>query len=287
MTKCVLLNYRKDGTPFWNLLRITPIFDEKKQLIFFVGVQTDITRLRHARQRIDQQQAEIAHLSRLQQVTDMTAGIFHQLKQPMATINNYASGCKRRLSADEHPQEVGALEKIQQQIHHANDIIGNFLNYISQQDVCKQPEDLNMVVEQALLLFEQASNAVSINTQLAHKSVMVVINKIQILQVIVNIIKNAIDAIENNGTLQGQITLDVSTNAKKAKICIKNNGPLIPEKEQALLFKPFYSTKANGHGIGLSLAKRILCHHNGNLTVCSNEEKGTVFTIELPLSNKG
>jgi len=282
--KGVLLNYKKDGTPFWNLIRLAPIFDEHQQLQYFSGIQTDITKLRHARELVLQQQAELAHFARLQHMDEMSASIFHQLKQPLSALVNYINGLNRKDDTEVPESIKSVLSTMKKQVFTANDIINQHAQFSQKNTAGKTNVCINELIEHALFLLSHSLNNIKVITQFYKKSLYVFMDRVQLLQVVLNILQNAIDAMQNDSTQDQTINISVTqTDDNMAQIKLFNNGPHIPQKNIAHLFKPFYTTKDNGTGIGLSLAHRIIELHDGKLWVESAENKGTTFYIDLPL----
>ncbi|MCH9643751.1 MAG: PAS domain-containing protein [Gammaproteobacteria bacterium] len=283
--KGVILNYRKDGSPFWNLVCITPIFDANNNLLCFSGVQTDITELKHTQELVEQQKVELAHFGRLHQVDKMSASIFHELKQPLSALMNYINGLTN-IDKNNLPEHIkSALIAMKEQIYRTNDMITHFNYYTKKKSVERAKGDINELVEHAVYLLSHDLIDIDVTTTVSKIPPYVVMDKLQLLQVVTNIIQNAIEAMRNisNEETKKLAILTNKIDNKTVRITIHNNGPRITEGDIKHLFEPFYTTKKNGTGIGLALAHRIIEMHGGKISVKSNAAEGTTFTIDLPL----
>lgn len=215
-------------------------------------------------------------------VGQLAAGIAHEIRNPLTTVKGFIQLLKPYLHdiGKEQYAEI-ALEEI----NRANDIIYEFLNAAKPQENKKTAISLNKLIKEMTILFESEAHLQNINLSIqtsdAHPAVYG--DSKQIKQVLVNILKNALEALQNGKIPDGRILIAAETNGKKACITVEDNGPGMTQKTIDQLFVPFYTTKENGTGIGLSICKKIIEEHGGSIIICSHPGEGTIFKIELPL----
>ncbi|MBS4189422.1 GHKL domain-containing protein [Bacillus sp. FJAT-49705] len=234
----------------------------------------------HSKQEIHE--ASI-HSEYITNISKLAAGIAHEIRNPLTTVKGFIQLLKPYLIeiGKEQYAEI-ALEEI----NRANDLIYEFLNSTKPQENKKSEISLNKIVKDIAILYESEGllKNIQINVQLSDQSPVVMANGKQLKQVLVNIIKNAIEAItikKNNE--YGLVQLSVEVIEASAYIIIEDNGCGMTEETMRHLFLPFYSTKETGTGIGLPICKKIIEDHEGNLYISSTLGKGTIFKLELPL----
>ena len=278
----IILNYRKDGTPFWNLIQLKPIRDEHHNLQYYSGIQTEIKQMHST---VVQLQAELAHLARLQHIDESSASIFHELRQPLAVITTYTSGLIRKTDQNNSKGHQATLEQINAQAHRANNLITHLSSFSKKSQHEKITGCINQVIEEALLMLKSSLLKIDIELKLEKHKLKVWMDKVQLLQVFVNIIQNAIEAF-NDSTHNPCIIIEAHHSEDTVYIDISNNGPALSEHILGQLFKPFFTTKKQGTGIGLALVDRIISLHKGKITVSNMQNGYTQFSIELPMGKR-
>lgn len=215
-------------------------------------------------------------------VGQLAAGIAHEIRNPLTTVKGFIQLIKPYLSEIGKEQYANiALDEI----NRANEIICEFLSAAKPQENKKTEISLNNLIKQMAILFEgeaQLQN-IKLSIQSSDANPSVLADSRQIKQVLVNIIKNALEAIQNERTCDGRIRLRTEADAAKAYIIVEDNGPGMTQETIEHLFLPYYSTKANGTGIGLPISKDIIEEHGGSIFIHSQPGNGSVFKIELPL----
>ncbi len=252
-------------------------------------LQTEMSERRIMEERARQQQAEITHVSRLSLLGEMSSGLAHELNQPLAAISNYSQGCIRRIQSGtgEKASFVQALERITSEANRASEIIARLRKFVRKEELQKTCIDLNTIVLEVLDLvdFELRDHSIQTNSALADNLPEVCIDTIQIQQVLVNLVWNAIEAMEENTKIDRILSictrlLDVDT----VEITISDNGYGINKETADKLFNPFFTTKEHGVGIGLSISRTIIDDHGGKIWAESNVDRGTVFKFNLPIA---
>jgi len=238
----------------------------------------------HARQ----QQAEIAHVSRLSLLGEMSSGLAHELNQPLAAISNYSQGCIRRLQTGKGEQAslIKAMERITSEANRASNIIARLRKFVRKEKLQRTRIDLNSILEEVLELvdFELRNHGVNITKKLARGLPKVSIDIIQIQQVLVNLIWNAIEAMDENTESNRLLTICTAlVGHDTVEIAIGDNGYGISQDVSEKLFNPFFTTKEHGVGIGLSISRTIIVDHGGKIWAEPDTDAGTVFKLNLPV----
>lgn len=259
----------KKGEIRWIEDRITPVFNDNNHVVSFDGIARDITKQRIAEEKLHQQLAELAHVSRLNIANEMASCIAHEINQPLSSIANYAGGCLARLDGDKvNPKILVAIKKIIYQVEYAGQVIHRLKNFLQKSEVQKQHFHINSLVNEALALieFEITSKNIKVDFDLALELPLVNVDKIQIEQVILCIIRNAIEAIENEKSLQANIKITTLLNKNNlVQVSIADNGRGVSKNIRERIFQSFYSTKKMGMGIGLPISKSIIEMHYGQI----------------------
>ncbi len=248
----------------------------------------------HARseESILQLQAELSHISRLSMIGEMASGLGHELNQPLAAINNYAQGCIRRLHGNNAGHEVrnaliDALQRITQEAVRASDIIVRFRRFAKKQELQRDWVNIDTLICDAVRLseLEADKHGIEVDLHLSGTLPQIYIDAIQIHQVMVNLIRNAIEATVDADNSEKSVSVRVSKEGKdRIKIAIGDNGHGILAESVDHLFQPFFTTKANGLGMGLSLSHRIVKAHGGELSGKPNGGRGMTFSVILPVA---
>ncbi len=246
----------------------------------------DVTQQRRAEAEARQRQAELTHVLRLSTMGEMAAGLAHEINQPLAAIVNYAQGCGRRLRAN--PGDVGTvlpvIDVISAEALRAGEIIRRLRHLIRREAPRQEWLDLNELVREALSIVEpdarQDSVAVSLDLQVALPPLRG--DGIQIEQVVLNLLRNAIEALHDSG---GRRALQLCTrmgDAATVQLEVRDSGPGLAAEVAAQVFEPFFSTKAAGLGMGLSISRTIIESHGGRIDYATDAAGGAIFRVTLP-----
>lgn len=283
------INYRNDGSEFILEWRMAPIRGNNGRISHWVAIQRDITERRSAEQAAEQRQAELAHVARLSTMGEMASGLAHELNQPLAAILSYAQGCLRRIDAGraDPPALRDAVLRIAAQAQRAGQVIQRLRHFVRKREPRRTPTDLNELVREAAGLMdgEARRHGVRIQFELAPDLPLVLTDSIQIEQVVLNLLRNAIEALMMAGVEAPCII--VRSEEKRAQgqvwLEVRDNGPGISPQHVDHIFSPFYTTKPHGMGMGLTISTTIVEAHGGRLWATSNPGGGVTFHLMLPL----
>jgi PAS domain S-box-containing protein len=273
----------------WINGKTEPEYDENGLLVGFVGALADITKQREAEERNKTNQNHIQYVERLNSMGEVASGIAHELNQPLTAIMNYTSGCTRRLKEleDKPPKDiVNAIISANVQAQRAGKIINNLKDFLSKGVLNKERIDINESIKESLEFIKKSGERekVTIKLNLKESLPSVVVDKIHIEQVIINIVNNAIDELLESKTKKPLVIIYSSLyNKKQLSIRIEDNGRGIPDELIESIFNPFVTGKQEGMGIGLTLCYKIIDRHDGKISVSSEQGKGSVFNILLPI----
>jgi len=249
----------------------------------------DITAIRRAEEEARHRQNELIHVSRLSTMGEMATGIAHELNQPLSAIVNFANGCARRLrlGIGEKEELIAAMEQIAAQARRAGEIIKRLRSMVTRQQPVREDVDLNVLLTDActLIAHDRQKLQVSVESRLSRQPVIARVDPVQIEQVILNLLRNALDSLRQREPLSRRLVVSTGiTREGQAYIEVEDNGAGIAPEDLKHLFDPFFSTKKTGMGMGLSISQTIVTDHNGRISARSVPGRGAVFTVELPLS---
>lgn len=285
----VVVGQRKDGSTFPMKLAVGEMLSEGKT--FFTGFIRDLTEREESAARLQEIQNELARLARLNEMGEMASTLAHELNQPLSAIANYVHGCSRLLRDMDDELAVrmrDALEEAADQSLRAGQIIKHLREFVTKGETEKAPESIHKLVEEAGALALVGSREKGVRTVFDFQpgAEMVMVDKIQIQQVLTNLMRNAIEAMKDASTRE-LIVRTLPADFGEAAVVVEDTGGGIPEEISAQLFKPFTTTKPGGMGIGLSISKRIVEAHGGKMTVSSSPSGGASFRFTLPAYQEG
>ena len=277
---------RKDGTDFDISLTISPIFDASGRIVGASKTARDITERKAAEARLRSVQGELSHVARLTEMGQLSAALAHELNQPLTAVLNYMNVTKRLLAMADPAalgKAVDAVTKAGQQALRAGQIIRRLRDFVEKRESKRTIEDVNRVVEDAIALgmVGHAALNIKVHRKLARNLAPLLIDKVQIQQVLVNLMRNAAEAMAE--TPRRELTISTEAIEDMAvEISVCDTGPGIPDDVAQRLFQPFVTTKSGGMGIGLAISQSIVEAHGGQLAMRPNDGGGTIFTFRLP-----
>lgn len=283
-----VVGLRKNGELFPMELAVAEVRFGDTRL--FTGMVRDITDRRRAEQEARRRLNELAHVSRMSSISEMASGLAHEINQPLAAIVSYAEASLRLIKSGSPDLAMitTALEAISEQGTRAGDIVGHLRQFVRKGQVERRPTDVNTLVREVLALvkYELNSKQIQVRAEFGADLPPIDVDKIQIQQVLLNLVRNAIEAME--ATPASQRLLAVHTrlqDMKTAEISVRDSGHGIQESAERL-FEQFYTTKQNGMGLGLSISRSILKAHGGNLWAESLQDAGACFRFSLPVHGR-
>jgi PAS domain S-box-containing protein len=246
----------------------------------------DVTERKRSEAEARQHQAELSYLLRLSTMGEMATALAHELNQPLAAITNYAKGCARRIASgiDEPSQLVPALEEIAAQAMRAGDIIRRLRSLLRKVEVRQELVDVNDLVREVARLVdaEASAHAVRVQLDLAPQLPQVCVDAIEIEQVILNVVRNGLEAVCGVERNQRELLLRTSMADDAVEIAVSDNGEGLSADITEKMFEPFFTTKPGSLGMGLSINRSIVEAHGGRLWATPNASRGTTFRFTLP-----
>lgn len=269
-------------------VNITPINNPKKIEREAVIVSRDVTLEKNFERRQSEHRNEQTNSSKLNALLELTSGIAHELNQPLAAINNYATGSIRRLQAKNltADEQITILKKVASQAQRCGNLILKMRNLFKRNKTLFKKEDINNIISATIkyIITEEMRINSLIKLQLEPNLPLIEVEKIQIEQVIINLIKNSIEACSHIPNETATIKVSSSYANNKIKITVEDNGVGIPVNDLDKVFTPFYTLKHSGMGMGLSICQSIIDAHSGKITAENVPDGGTIFTITLPVN---
>ena len=249
----------------------------------------DITTERVAEEELKRRQNELVHVTRLSNMGEMATGIAHELNQPLSAIVNFANGCARRLRMDIGGKEelLHALGQISAQADRAGEIIKRLRGMVTRRQPVRELVDLNVLAREvcSFISHDLKRYELAVERRLSKRELWVRVDSVQIEQVLLNLLRNAIDALSEVPAPERSLVIESGAQAGgMVFVTVRDNGPGISSGAMEHLFDPFYSTKESGMGMGLAISQTIMNHHHGKIRADSSPGKGSTFTIELPPS---
>lgn len=280
----VVTGQRKDGTTFPMELSVGEAIAGDTRL--FTGFIRDLTERERSERRIDQLQAELMHVARLGELGQMGAALAHELNQPLAAIVNYLLAARRLLqSVPAAPARIGeAMEKAAAQADRAGQVIRRLREFVARGETDRRKESVNALIEEAAALALVGAKSAGVTTRLMLRPDLppVMVDKVQIQQVLLNLIRNALEAMDSSA--ERVLTVEAAAAAADGMVTVTvaDTGPGLSTEVAQNLFQPFVTTKARGMGVGLSICRSIIEAHGGRIWASPRAGGGTIFAFTVP-----
>jgi two-component system, LuxR family, sensor kinase FixL len=279
----VVVGERKGGSTFPMELAVGEM--KSGDQLYFTGFVRDLTERQHTEARLQELQTELVHISRLTAMGEMASALAHELNQPLSAIANYMKGSRRLLesSTDEQSGTLrDAMDKAAEQALRAGQIIRRLRDFVARGESERRIESAKKLIEEAsaLALVGAKDQGIRVRFQLDPAADLVLADKVQIQQVLLNLMRNAIDAMETSQ--RRELTIGMNTGTEDlVTISVSDTGSGIDPEMTTQLFQPFVTTKRHGMGVGLSISRTIVEAHGGQIWADPNPDGGTIFRFTL------
>jgi PAS domain S-box-containing protein len=269
-----------------------PLYDATETPYAVCGISTDITARRRAEEQVRRHEATLAHVLRVNSMGEMAAGLAHEINQPLAAIANYTNASLRRLASGtaQSAELVQMMQKTVGAALRAGEIVRHLRDFVAKREPQCELADLNDVVRGVAQLMEAEVRrcAVALRLDLASELPTAQVDRIQIEQVLVNLMRNGLEAISGATTNHGMLSVGTSLASHGAiEVTVTDTGSGLLAADTEKVFEPFFTTKTHSLGMGLTISRTIVEAHGGRLWAVGNPAGGTTFGFSLPSSPGG
>ena len=281
---------RADGEYCWFLVRTVPQFDEQGNILKWYGTSTDIEDRKRAEEALRETQAVLAHVARASIIGELTASIAHEVNQPLGGIVTNAEAALRWLSDDSPNLDEAreALQRIVRDGSRASEVVARIRSLLQSGKTIKTQFGLDEVIREivALTKAEAQRRRVSVQTWLGPDLPQVTADRVQVQQVLMNLVMNSLDALSGVADRPRILTIQAGTDSPRSvRVAVQDTGPGIDPQRTKDIFEPFYTTKPHGLGLGLCISRSIIEAHGGRLRAIPNEGPGVTFQFTLPAND--
>jgi two-component system sensor kinase FixL len=240
-----------------------------------------------AQEELRQQRERLAHVSRVSTLGEMAAGIAHEVNQPLTAIANYAQACARMVQSEQAvgPDVLEVLSHIRDESLRGGQIIHRLRDLARQRESRRRQCDLNAIVRDVATLAhaDARHQNVELRTEFHEQLEDVIVDAVQIQQVVLNLVRNAIEAMEGIDSRQCRVVIRTKQgDGPQVEVSVEDNGPGVPQQDGPEIYRAFHTTKKSGMGMGLSISKSIVTSHRGTLEHANRPGGGAVFRFTLP-----
>jgi two-component system sensor kinase FixL len=283
----IVTGQRKDGTTFPMHLSIGEM--QSGGVPYFTGFVRDLTEHQQTQARLQELQSELVHVSRLSAMGEMASALAHELNQPLAAISNYMKGSRRLLAAGSDPNRAkieNALDRAAEQAIRAGQIIRRLRNFVARGESEKRVESLSKLIEEAgaIGLSGAREQGVQLRFNLNPEHDLVLVDRVQIQQVLVNLFRNALEAMAQSPRRE-LVASNVLAADDTIEVTVSDTGHGFHDDVKPNLFQTFFTTKEAGMGLGLSISRSIIEAHGGQMSAESNDWGGATFRFTLPAAS--
>jgi len=285
-----LRNRAKDTSIYWVDTTIVPFLNSEGKPYQYVAIRHDITQRKLAEEQVLQQASELQRAAQLSFVGELAAGLAHEIKNPLAGIQGAVDILIRR--RDKNDPEREALEGMRDEVERIDSTVRALLERARPRLVSMKATSLTDIVERAVNLARTQSASsrstiqpIKIEFDRTEDPIIMPFDPPQIEDAVLNLIINAIEAVSDDGEVRIRVARTECDSEGEAIVEVSDNGRGISEPDLARIFKPFFTTRSEGTGLGLPAVRRIARAHGGSVTVKSSPGKGSTFTLHLPLKS--
>src|SRR5215510_14692607 len=281
---------RHDGSYRWFLARAEPLRDDTGRVVAWYGTNTDIEDRTQALARLQEMESDFAHMNRVSMMGELAGSLSHEIAQPIASARNNARAGLRFLEMN--PPNLGeareALDCIVRDADRARDIVRRMRDHVKKAPPRKERFDLIAAINEVLALAQSVThrNGVAVQTRLADGLVPVLGDRIQLQQVLLNLILNAAEAMGAADVGARELIISTEQNQAGVLVAVRDSGPGIDPAYLDRVFDAFFTTKSSGTGMGLSICRSIIHAHGGKLWAGASQPRGAVFQFTLPAAQE-
>jgi PAS domain S-box-containing protein len=273
------------GDSFPVVARLVFIGDEADRRSTIAMICRDISEQKESQRRLAAAQEELAHATRLLSLGELTASIAHEVNQPLAAIVADGNACIRWLNHDppQLTEALSSVERIIRDANHASAVIARIRDFSVRNGPTRARIDLNTTIRDVLAIVSDllSRQKVLVHSHLTRDIPRVLGDRIQVQQVILNLVLNAVDAMRDSD-LWKELTITTASDGAFVHTSVRDTGKGIPDSDLHRMFEPFFTTKPHGMGLGLSISRRIIEAHGGRLSASSNYGGGLTLNFTLP-----
>jgi PAS domain S-box-containing protein len=282
-----MLGFRKDGKSFWSSLRIAPVRDASGASTHYVGVQTDTSLMKQRDLELEEKRSELLHVTRVGMLAEFVSSLAHEISQPLAAILSYAEAAQR-IFAGREPELQEILQYIINDNQRATDVVQRLRILLKKSKPTFEPLDINILVKDTVELAKThiMIRNIALKFELDRQLPLVPGDRIQLQQVLLNLISNSLEAMEESGDFHELLIRTSSEDAGTMMIEVKDSGSGISAQSMSKLFTHFFTSKPNGLGMGLAISRSIIEAHGGRLEAKNNPAGGAIFYFTLPVGKK-
>ncbi|MBD2745684.1 PAS domain S-box protein [Microvirga sp. BT688] len=280
----VAVAQRKDGSTFPMEVHLGEM--ESGGKLFFTAFIRDLTDRQYTEKRMQELQSELAYMSRLSAMGEMGSTLAHEVNQPLTAITGYLKGCGMildRMDGEYVPMLRQGMEGAAEEALRAGEVIRHLRAFVARGETDQEVEDLRKLIEEAsaLALAGAKDKGIKVDFDLPHESPKVLVSRVQIQQVLLNLVRNAMEAMQDVEERDLNIKAEVEDQGSMVRLSVKDTGTGLAPSVQERLFTPFTTTKQTGMGVGLSICRTIIEAHGGKIWADSAPGEGTTFYFTL------
>ena len=281
----------KQGDKIYTLTSPKQLFDPEIGYVGCLGVFTNITERKKVEEREKRHMMELAHVSRVTTLGEMSSQIAHELAQPLAAIAALSTGSLKMLNSEtaDRDEIIESLTNISEQSSRAREVVLRLRNFVRNEEIQYTQIELNQLVRTVVHLVEIEArwHSLPVKLELQGQLPTTFGDRILIEQVMLNLVHNAIEAMQAVERQKRKLIIRTSNvDERTLQVEVIDSGPGIDDENIKKVFQPFFTTKADGMGMGLAITRSIIDAHHGRLTACSNEQGGTTFCFTLPVEKR-
>jgi PAS domain S-box-containing protein len=267
---------------------VAAIRDESGAFDYALAMIEDVTEHVHAKERAREHESQLAHVLRVSALDEMASELAHEINQPLGAIVNFANGTATRLrNSGGDPELVESVTRISDEAWRAAEILRRMHRFVEPDETSREDTDLNVLVNDVAILVAGDARRCQTPLQLHCDPSLpaVSVDPMQIEQVILNLVRNALDAIRNNSSDSHELVIETKVDNGCVALWVRDTGPGVTEEERAHMTDAFYTTKPGALGMGLSISRTIVEAHDGRLRIEDNPGRGIAVGFTLPFSN--